>query len=194
MNTTYILHGGNTKMDHPENTNFFRCFTQYVDKDEVHILFCYFAREKTEWETLYEQTTQKILENTTKSCTFTVAKDPEDLLRQLDSHDVLYVIGGEAENIEPHLPQLKTLGEKLKGKVYLGSSMGAFIVTENYILSFPRQEDKTVHHGLGLVPVSSLCHWNIEKDKSLKKEKLHTAAPQTPILLLDEARYTIFAM
>jgi peptidase E len=129
---------------------------------------------------------------TTKKIVYTIAQDPADLLTQLATNDVLYVAGGAAEPIEATLPQLKDLKEKLKGKIYLGSSMGAFIVCQQYVLSFDKQDDTHVHHGLGILPVSTLCHWNVENKKDQKIDYLKNEAPNIPIITLEEGKFVTF--
>lgn len=192
MTTTYILHGGETTRVNPENEMFFKQFTRFVESDEVRIVMCYFSKERETWNERLEMDRARIANQATKSITLSLASDPEDLLDKLKSHDVLYVAGGDAELIEPFLPRLKTLGDVLAGKVYLGCSMGAFIVSDQYVLSFDKQDTNTAHRGLGLLPISTLCHWDIEKDKELKIGLLKAAAPNTPILTLDECKSAIF--
>lgn len=192
MNTTYILHGGATKKDNLDNELFFKYFTEFVEKDSVKILMCYFAREKEEWDGLLESAKTKISNEITKQVSLTIANDPEDLLNKLQTHDVLYVDGGEAEFIEPLLPQLAGLKHAIKGKVYIGSSMGAFIVSSQYVLSFDSQDTLSSHRGLGLLPFNTLCHWNVEKKKEEKITLLKKSSPDFPILTLDEGKMAMF--
>lgn len=153
---------------------------------------CYFAKDKNIWNTRLETDRNKIARQTTKKITLFLAQDPEDLLQNLDLSDVLYVAGGEAEPLESYLPQFQPLKEKLNGKVYLGCSMGAFIVSSQYVLSMENQDISEVHQGLGILPISTLCHWNIEKKKEIKVNLLKKFAPSTPILTLDECKFSIF--
>jgi len=192
MAVTYILHGGETSRENEFNDAFFQEFTKHVDKDEVHILHCLFSQEKEKWDELFQRLKSAIEAQTSKKVVCTIAQDPLDLLNKLGSHDVLYVAGGQAELIEPVIPHLENLHNLMQNKVYIGSSMGAFIASSQYVLSFETQEDTQVHYGLGLVPLSTLCHWDIEKKKQTKIDLLKNAAPTTPILTLDECKYSIF--
>ncbi|MEK7571532.1 MAG: Type 1 glutamine amidotransferase-like domain-containing protein [Patescibacteria group bacterium] len=192
MNTTYILHGGETSRDTPNNENFFKYFTHFVEKDTVTILMCYFSKEKDTWNTRLELDRKRIAKQTTKNIVLSLAKDPEDLLKKLEMSDVLYVAGGDAKLIEPLVSQLKSLKEKIKGKVYIGCSMGAFIISDQYVLSFDEEEPNKVHRGLGLLPISTLCHWDKENNKEEKVNLLKRAAPESPILTLDECTFSIF--
>ncbi len=189
MATTYVLHGGKTSKS---SELYFKKFTDLVNKDEVKILMCYWAREKNEWDSLLAKDYKRITKFTSKKVIFTVTPDPEDLLSQIDRHDVLFVAGGEAHLIEPLVPSLKELREKIDGKVYIGSSMGAFIVAKNYILSFDSQDYKNVHHGFNLLPVSVLCHWDIENRKVEKINSLKQKDPNAPIVTIDEGAFTTF--
>lgn len=186
MATTYVLQGGETSKS---SELYFKKFTDLVNKDEVKILMCYWSREKSEWDSLLTRDHERITKVTSKKVIFTVTPDPEDLLSQIDNHDVLFVAGGEAHLIEPLLLSLKGLREKIEGKVYIGSSMGAFIVAKNYILSFDSQDDKDVHHGLGILPISILCHWDIENRKVEKVSSLKQQDPNTPIVTIDEGTF-----
>lgn len=190
--TTFMLHGGETSRENPNNEIFFKYFTHFVEKQEVKILMCYFAKDKNIWETRLESDRNKIAKQTSKKISLLLAENPKDLLNKLDSCDVLYVAGGDPEPLESYLPSLITLTEKLKGKIYLGCSMGAFIVSEYYVLSFEKQETSEVHKGLGLLPINTLCHFDIENKKELKINLLKQKAPELPILTLNECQNVIF--
>jgi hypothetical protein len=70
--------------------------------------------------------------------------------------------------------------------------MGAFIVSSQYVLTFEKQDTSEVHYGLGLLPISTLCHWDIEKKKEEKVHLLKQAAPDRPILTLNECKFAMF--
>jgi hypothetical protein len=46
MTTKYLLHGGETSRDAPENELLFKNFTDLVEKDSARILMCYFSKER----------------------------------------------------------------------------------------------------------------------------------------------------
>ena len=127
----------------------------------------------------------KVLKNTDKKVEFCIPKTPQDLLEKLDEYDVLYVAGGSAEPIEALYPDLEELKSKLVEKIYLGSSMGAFMACSNYVLSFDEQDTLNVHKGLGWLPINCLVHWDVEPNKE-KKLALLKNASQLPIITLDE--------
>lgn len=192
MKTTFVLHGGATKKESIDNDQFFKLFTSLGSLQEVKILICYLARKKDEWKVLLRRDEPKIRKFSNKKIKLSVVEDVEDLYAKLKNSDVLYVAGGEPKYLEPYYPKLKDLQSALKDKVYLGSSMGAFMVSKNYILSSLVHGEKVVHQGLGILPINTLCHWNIEKKKEKKIKLLKKADSQTPILLLDEGKFSIF--
>lgn len=192
MTTTYILHGGKSKVESKGNDLFFHQPDVYVKKDEIKILMCYWARAKNQWEELFKRDTPKFVAQTKKKVTFSIAENPEDAYTKLTEHDVFFVSGGEGYHIEPLYPKLDKLKQTLEGKVYMGSSMGAFLVSRNYVLSLSTQDEHEVHEGLGIVPINTLCHWNIEKHKEEKVALLKKKDPETPIVPLDEEQFSVF--
>lgn len=184
--TTYLLHGGATSKDLPGNDRFFAQFTELVDKDVVKILLCYWSRKKDEWQKLTTRDTAKIKNNTKKQVSFYVVEDVADLFSKIKDYDVLYVAGGDAELIEPYYKDLTELKTKLYGKIYAGSSMGAFLASEGYVLSFDSQDSDTKHHGVGLLPIQTLCHWDIEGEKEMKLKLLDSVKP---IIVLNEGEF-----
>lgn len=192
MNTTFILHGGNISTKSPNNDNFFKEFTSHVEASAVKILMCYWARSEDKWNKLFERDTALILAQTKKEVTFKIAHEVSDVTDVNSDYDVLFVAGGDGYRIEPYYSKLKGLKGRLNNKVYIGSSMGAFLVASNYVLSFESQDSDNVHKGIGILPVNVLCHWNIEKKKDRKIELLSKDSPELPILTLDEGQYAKF--
>lgn len=189
--TTYLLHGGATSKNLPGNNDFFAKLTSLVDKPKVKILLCYLSREKSDWEKLTKRDTTKIMDNTDKEFEYYVIKDPQDLIGKLPDYDVLYVAGGEAELIEPFYEELSPIKDILDGKVYARSSMGAFMASESYVLSYDSQQSGEVHKGIGLLPIQTLCHWDVEEKRQNKKELLSNYS-KSPILSLDEGKSVTF--
>jgi len=183
--TTFLLHGGKTSTQNAENEYFFKQFAELVPKETVTVLFCYFARPKSDWEKLLTRDAATIRRNTEKTILTELAQDPADLLEKITIADVLYVAGGDADPIESLYQDLTGLVQKLDGKVYAGSSMGAFMASTQYVLSYEDQRVDDVHAGLGLLPIQTLCHWDLESQKDAKLALLRANSPQ-PILVLKE--------
>jgi peptidase E len=191
MSTTYILHGGETLQESLLNDAFYTYFTSLVNKDHVKILMCLWARYPEKRAKVLEKHKQKIIKNSRdKTFELLVASDPKDLLNRMDEYDILYIDGGEGENIEPFYSELTELKNKLCGKVCIGSSMGAYVISEHYVLSNEDQDTNHVHNGLGLLPINCLCHWNIE-DKKQEKITLIKKNSNLPIIALNECESVV---
>ena len=189
--TTFVLHGGMSNRDTVNNELFYGQFTALVHKDNVKILLCYWARAKEEWNEKFEREKSRILKVSNKKISVDMVDSPEGLFTKLKNADVLSVSGGEEKNLRPYMSKLNKLKEALEGKVYIGSSMGAFLAAQHYVLSMSSQDTNTVYDGLGLVPYNILCHWDVEAQKDRKISMLKGKYPQTQILLLDEEKFRI---
>lgn len=188
--TTYLLHGGATSKDDPRNDAFFRLLTELSPTPTVRIMQCYWAREQERQKTLIPQDQERIRNQTTKKTTFYVASDPIDLLSNIHDCDVLYVAGGESHLLEPFYAGLASLKPLLAGKMYAGSSMGAFMAAASYVLSYDDRHTDSVHSGLGLLPIQTLCHWDMENEKATKLAMLSQYST-LPILTLHECQSVV---
>lgn len=188
--TTIVLHGGATKLQTPSNNKFFSLFTSLVDKEVINIAMVYWARSRKTWNDVFNRDQVRILEQKSrdKIVNFIITETPEELMQKMSTIDMVYVAGGEAYNIEPLYPRLKELKARLAGKIYLGSSMGAFMASANYVLSSDEKDTNSVHQGLGLVDVNTLCHWNVEPNQE-KKQKILENYSNLPLVKLNETEF-----
>ena len=186
----FVLHGGETSRNSPDNDLFFGQFTSLVEKDNVNILMCYWAKKRHRWEETLKRDVEFVKKHSNKTMSFIMLDKPADLKEKMKDCDVLYVAGGDAENIEPYYAEIKDLKDYLANKVYIGSSMGAFLVASSYVLSMGDQDVNTVHNGLGILPINILCHWDIEDKKERKLKLLNDKSSGLPILTLDECKFT----
>lgn len=186
--TTFLLHGGATSKQNENNNQFFKQLVELVPKNEVHVVLCYWARPKDEHKQLISRDSETISNQTNKHIIFHTAVNPSHLSKLLEACDALYVAGGDDQLIEPYYKELDFLKDKLKNKIYAGSSMGAFLVSESYVLSYDSQDDNSVHTGVGLLPIQILCHWDVETKKQ-QKITLLTNYSDKPIISLDECNF-----
>lgn len=186
--TTYLLHGGATSKENEDNLVFFGQFTKLVEKPEVKILLCYWARKKDEWQQKAEKDTHRITQQTSKKIIFHTLENPTDLFSKIKDYDVLYVAGGEPELLEPYYREIISLKQHLQGKVYAGSSMGAFLASEQYVVSRDSRSSDEVHRGIGLLPIQVLCHWDVETHQ-IKKLKMLRRRSNKPIITLNEYEF-----
>jgi cyanophycinase-like exopeptidase len=187
--TTYILHGGRTSKECYENDKFFKAFSYSLEKRTINILLCYWAREKNEVEDLVNRDVPKIHKFAgDRNISITITKDLEDFNQKINDTDVLYIAGGSISKLKKEFDNIKNIKEITEGKVIIGSSAGAFLLARQSINSFDKQE-QGVNVGLGLVPISVLCHWDIEDQKEQKLEALKKFAPLDPIVTLAEGEF-----
>ncbi len=181
--TTFLLHGGETSRDNSQNDYFFKQFTALVNKNSVKILLCYLSQEKAKWDKLIQRDKPKINNKTNKKVSFDIAESAEDLLSKIEENDVLYVAGGQPDLLEPYFNQLKGLREKLEDKVYIGSSMGTYMVSESYFTI----QDEITHHGMGILPIQTICHWDQIEDREHKLSLLKENS-KSMVLVLNECQ------
>ena len=188
--TTFVLHGGETSRVDIRNDVFFWRFTELVEKPEVKILICNWARQKEDWEIIFNRDVEKIKAAMTKKVECKLLEEEEDLEKLIDWCDVFYINGGWQKYIEPHLGALKSIKNLVDCKVVVGSSMGAFYVASYFVMSFD-EKDAGVYEGLNLLPTSLLCHWDREKRREMKLKLLRAKDPNLPILTLDECESVV---
>ncbi len=189
--TTFVLHGGYTSKNNPQNKLFFQQFTALVDKPKVKIMLCYWGRSHDEWQRLIKRDQAKIMAEAKKDVEFYVANNPQDLFAHIADYDVLYFSGGKNDYLEPYHRQLQKLSQELVGKVYIGSSQGAYVATANYMLSIDEEKEVQPHRGLGLLPFNLICHWQHKRQKLFKLEMLQKIS-DLPILTLKEFQTIIW--
>jgi peptidase E len=82
---------------------------------------------------------------TDKQVEFFVADNPQELFANIVDYDVLYIAAGEDRYLAPYHQHLDNLFQALEGKVYIGSSQGAYVAAENYMLSIDREDEARPH-------------------------------------------------
>ncbi len=191
MSTTIVLHGGATSKETPKNNDFFSLLTSLPKKQKVRAAMCYWARDRDTWDKVFNRDKEKILRTKSKEIEFILPETPADFFQVINSCDLMYVAGGEAYNIEPLYKNLKDLKKYLDGKIYLGSSMGAFMASQHYVLSSDEKDATKVVDGIGLIDIQCLAHYDIEPEKDRKLALLRNHS-KLPILTLDECEFIKF--
>ena len=187
MTTKIFLHGGNSGKKSDNNSEFFYEVINSVDSNDVNILCVYFARPDHRWEDSYAEDqsifysldTPKAIQ--TKMATY----DKEKLLNQIKIADIIFINGGMKGHLMEALEGLGNFSELIIGKVVVGISAGANILTKYYYSSV----SKGVREGMGLLPIKLLTHYTDQDDDKLKllmdyKEKL-------PLLKIAEEDFLI---
>lgn len=187
-----ILHGGKTSKDLPQNDKFFTEFTDFPHKTTVKIVLCYWAMDEDTWQQVSDRDSNAIKKFAThKKVTIVVAKDKYHFEANIKDADVVYFGGGVYAKLYEAIKQIDDINAQLASKRVIGSSAGAFLLCKQSLNSFDEQPTE-VNIGIGLVPLSVLCHWNVEAEKEEKIIKLKTYSPTDALLLLDEGEYSRF--
>lgn len=153
--TKYILHGGNTSTPNKWNKEFYTEIGKDVPENS-QVLLVYFSRREEEYNQLFAQDKQRIIDNAGgKKLTF-VSANKKDFLDQVRKSQAIYMRGGETMQLINTLKQYPEFTELLEGKTIAGSSAGAYAMSKY----FYSPSEGGVFEGLGILPVRINCHWD----------------------------------
>jgi peptidase E len=117
--------------------------------------------------------------------------DKEDFDVKILTADVFYISGGSYKMLKEKFDKVQGFKKKIEGKILIGCSAGTFLICK-YSINAYNWQDQKINKGLGLLPFSILCHFDVEKQKGEKLGRLANNSPSTPLLVLNECRYTTF--
>lgn len=190
--TIYILAGGNDRQ-----------FADYAKKlgDEIakhaarpKILSCFYSQPEETWREKAEDWHGWFADNFTQSFTYDYAKS-DTLLEQIDTADVIYFHGGDTKLLLTRLPDTDTLRQHFGGKVVIGSSAGANMLSRHFWSS-----TRGVYgEGKGLLDLSVMVHYgativggNERTPKEWKQqEEKFAVMVNMPIAHLPEGRFIV---
>lgn len=157
MSTKYILHGGVTATRSETNRAYFREMVTGVH--EPRVLLVYFAKEPDEYEYLYERDTGNFAwANPGVDIGFTIATQ-ENLAEQIESHNVIYFIGGETQKLIDTVGVHDLSEDDFDAKVVSGSSAGAYLLSRCYYAN----SRKAIFDGLGILPIAVWAHFRADR-------------------------------
>lgn len=187
--TRFFL-GGGRKRDEPIPDSFFDMLCEAVRgiPQPIHVLLVMFARSEDRWKDMVADDTKNFAKiRPSTECHLEAAHaDPDVFQEQIKTADVLYVHGGDTQLLLEMIKTIPRFAELLDGKVYIGASAGANLVSK-YFYS-PRRN--VVGEGLGIVPIKCLPHWDESQQPYL--EELKKYGKDLPIVTLREWEYKIF--
>lgn len=189
--TKYIFHGGGTAGESGSNDSFFHEISRDV-KEGGSILLVYFASRSDDSSEKAEQDMHK-LKNAAegKQLRFVVATH-EAFLSQIAEADAVYLRGGSTEKLLAALSVYPNLKEHFAGKTIAGSSAGAYVLSTLYSSHY----EDAVAHGLGIVPVKVVTHYQSEKmpPKMGSVEALKKVSADLPLIILKEGEWEVVIM
>lgn len=155
----YILHGGRTREKNDLNDAFFKEMLQGLDSP-VKILLIYFAGEESEYLEKLRQEKENFLRNAEgKELKFEIANE-KNFIPQIEKSDVIYMRGGPTFKLLDAIKKYPEFSESIKNKVVMGSSAGAYILSKYF---YHRDEPVGIFEGLGILPISTHCHYKGDK-------------------------------
>lgn len=127
--TVYILAGGNDR----KSENYGHRLSEEIAKHVTNpkLLSCFFSAQPEEWEQKAQDWKGWFSDHFTQPFIYDYAKY-ETLLEQIDTADVVYFHGGDTRLLFEHLPETQELKKHFKGKVIIGSSAGANMLSTHY--------------------------------------------------------------
>lgn len=166
--TKYILHGGETSRQSPDNKKFFSEITSSLS-DSATILCVCFASEKEKWPEKFEKDKLHFSSTTQqKKFKFVLANDKTNtLIEQIKQADAIYLRGGNTEMLKEILGKIKNLSELWQGKIVAASSAGVYVLSKYY---YTNSKDD-IYEGFGVLPIKTFCHYAEEKSDKLDRLK-----------------------
>lgn len=175
--TKFILHGGNTRVPHPSNREFFIEMTKGL-LDGSKILLVLFSRDASEYDSLLEKFKKNILSNIEIDFVFDIANE-ENFIDQIKDSKLIYMKGGDTIKLLDALKQYPDFRDAIKGKIVAGSSAGAYVLSKY----FYSRSEKEVVEGLGILPIRTLAHYDGDQDIV---DKLNEYSSEYELVLLKD--------
>jgi hypothetical protein len=127
--TIFILAGGNDQ----KSEDYGRHLSEEVAKhaDNPKVLSCFFSAPPGTWEQKAQDWKGWFSDHFTQPFTYDYAQYAT-LLEQIDAADVIYFHGGDTRLLFEHLPETHKLKKHFTGKVIIGSSAGANVLSTHY--------------------------------------------------------------
>ncbi len=186
--TTFILHGGYTSTPNENNRKYYSKIAELIPK-KGKILLIYFAQDEEKWDSLLENDKENFKKFGNKinfECEV-ASKDPKELEKQIKNSDCIYIRGGEDYSSIELVRKVKNLKKLISGKIIVGSSMGAYIISSY----FYNDTHNNIMKGLNLVPVKTLCHYKESDKEALNKLKRY--GENLPLYALKDTEFVVIS-
>jgi len=184
--TKYLLHGGATRNESADNTNFFKEIVKELPSN-ITILGVYFACPEDTWAERFEFFKERLIRESGRAdIRFVLAEsDLTVFVNQIKEADVVYLHGGETPLLKEKLSKVNNLAELFKGKVVVGSSAGVYVLSKYYYSN----DYDNIFEGLGILLIKSFCHYDDSKKEKL--ELLKKYKDDLPVYAIPEEKFFI---
>lgn len=187
--TTFILHGGFTRIDNDSNAAYYHEITKDLATGAV-VLVVLFAREEKEYGDALELETKKILSGAgDKQLNIQMASE-YTLIEQIEGADAIIIRGGDTLKLTKALKQHPSFADSIKGKVVAGSSAGAYVLSTYYY----SRDSGEIHKGLGILPLRVICHFESDESDVTKKaiEDMDNYPKDLELIVLKDCEWKVF--
>ena len=187
----YVLAGGSMHKALDGGKSFCEEVIKGISGKPVKILDCLFARDRSDWDGRLKDD-QDFFSKNIKDFELELAI-PGKFLEQVKNSDVVFFQGGVPRQLVSLLPVTDDWIKELQGKVLVGSSGGADVISKYYGVG----KTGNIGEGLGLLPIKIIPHWKSDYDQELTInwdslfEKLKAHKDDLEIVVLREGEFKI---
>lgn len=151
MKSTFILAGGNDRKSPDYGHRLSQEIAKHVDNPKI--LSCFFSWPQETWEQKAQDWKGWFSDHFIQPFTYDYAKY-DTLLAQIDAADVIYFHGGDTKLLFANLPETEELKKHLQGKVIIGSSAGANMLSRHFWSS----TRAAFGEGKGILDINVMVH------------------------------------
>jgi hypothetical protein len=152
MTTTYILAGGNDRAAEGYGERLSTEIAKHLTNPKI--LSCFYSWPPETWEAKSHDWHDWFARYFGTDFQYDYART-DTFLEQIDAADVIYLHGGFTWLMFETLPSVDDLKRHFKGKVVVGGSAGANVLSKNYWSS----SRAIPAHGLGIVDINVMVHY-----------------------------------
>lgn len=162
-NTAYILAGGNDLLFEDYGNRLTGQIAAHAT-ERPRVLSCFFSTPEQEWPAKYAKWKEWLAKNFTHGFSYSYAKKAT-FLQQIDDADVIYLHGGNTQLLFDTFPPIEDFVKHANGKIVVGSSAGANILSKKYWSSSRAVPCK----GLGILDVNIMVHYGAAHHEGLDR-------------------------
>lgn len=195
--TKYLLNSGGISNSADKGKKFFNAIIEGLG-NKPHILFCFFAKPREEWEANYEEYKAGFIKQLPKDKNpFFELAFPDKFAKQIQKADAIYIHGGDDYLLQYWLRQFP-LPKLWAGKVVATNSASSNALSTRFWTCDWRQ----CIDGIGILPIKFLAHYESDYGKddprgqinwlSAKKELENYGDKSLPVYALNEGEFIFF--
>lgn len=170
MNTKIILAGGYMSKAADYGAEFCKEVVKYIDHP-VRILECLFGLNHEAWEEALEREKQMFLKALPNIKIQFLIADKTIFVSQIKNADIICFRGGNTQQLYYVLKEIAGWQETIRDKIVVGTSAGAYILSEFYVHA---SESPELKRGFGLVQTKTVAHYRsdfLHKDNPIKSKE-----------------------